>query len=142
MPWRDYFTKEIIAPAGLTQTSVPAVGEFDVPEPSARLYAYRALNVTVPGASDMANLIDYTHIDPSAWGSAGSFVSDLNDLHTWAKIVATGEGLDDALKMERFEANLHPFPKTLPPGLEFSYGLGLMKINGYCAFCSNCALRA
>ena len=130
-PWRDYFHQKVIAPAGLRDTVVPAVGQTNVPAPAPSHYAYRALNVSTPTADDLTKLIDYTIIDPSSWGSAGSFISTFKDLQKWACTLANGVGLSDNLKAERFTDNLHPYPRDLG-AVKFDYGLGIMKINGYC----------
>ncbi|KAH7099269.1 beta-lactamase/transpeptidase-like protein [Auriculariales sp. MPI-PUGE-AT-0066] len=131
-PWRDFFLNEVIKPAGLGQTLVPAVGEVTVPQPSPTFYAYRDYNLTDPTtADDHKVLIDYSDIDPSTWGAAGSFVSTFQDLHLWARYLTTGQGLSPELRAERFEKNNHVAPFALPPGIDFSYGLGVMKINNY-----------
>jgi D-alanyl-D-alanine carboxypeptidase len=69
--------------------------------------------------------VDATHLNSSWIWSAGSMVSTLADLHTYASALATGHGLLD----RRTQRKRLTFVKTTIPHVR--YGLGLFKIGSY-----------
>ncbi|MDJ0344442.1 serine hydrolase domain-containing protein [Streptomyces sp. H10-C2] len=114
MPLADFIHQRVTGPAHLHHTLFPQGAEF--PEPHAHGYT----NQTLTGA-----IADTTHWNPS-WGwAAGAMISDLHDLHHWAKVVATGTLLSPATQKQR--------EKFIPvPGFDGAgYGLGLFQTHGW-----------
>jgi D-alanyl-D-alanine carboxypeptidase len=112
-PLNLFIQKNVIAPAGLRHTYFPNDAAF--PSPHAHGY-------TVQTAS--GRLEDSTDWNPS-WGwAAGAMISDLQDLRTWARVVATGTLLTPKTQAERL--------KTYPTGLAGAgYGLGIFDVQGW-----------
>ncbi|MER5863686.1 serine hydrolase domain-containing protein [Kitasatospora sp. NPDC002040] len=115
MPLADFIHHRVTGPAHLDRTLFPTGAEF--PQPYAHGYTRQTLDDSVA---------DATHWNPS-WGwAAGAMISDLHDLHHWAKVVATGELLSPETQRER--EKFLPVP-GFPPGA--GYGLGLFRTNGW-----------
>jgi D-alanyl-D-alanine carboxypeptidase len=112
----DVIDRRVLRPAHLDDTLFPDgpnVREF--PEPHARGYTNQTLSGEVTDSTDW---------NPS-WGwSAGAMISNMHDLHRWAKIVATGTLLSPETQKQRL--------KTLPTGFPgLSYGLGIFETGGW-----------
>ncbi|MET7697041.1 serine hydrolase domain-containing protein [Streptomyces sp. NPDC005485] len=106
-PLRNVIRNLITRPSGLDHTFLPKAAEF--PRPRAHGYTDQTPDGTVA---------DATHFNPS-WGwAAGAMISDLDDMRSWAKNVATGGLLTPQTQAERLDA--HP---TGAPG--DAYGLGI-----------------
>ncbi|MFI8912542.1 serine hydrolase domain-containing protein [Streptomyces sp. NPDC053513] len=112
-PLDQFVRKNVIRPAGLRHTYFPTDAAF--PSPHAHGY-------TVQTAS--GELQDSTDWNPS-WGwAAGAMISDLQDMRTWARVVATGTLLTPKTQAERL--------KTYPTGLPGSgYGMGIFDVQGW-----------
>ena len=112
----DVIDRRVLRPAHLDHTLFPDgpnVREF--PEPHARGYT----NQTLSG-----EVVDSTDWNPSWAWSAGAMISDMHDLHRWAKIVATGTLLSPETQKQRL--------KTLPTGFPgLGYGLGIFDSDGW-----------
>ncbi|WP_258319105.1 serine hydrolase domain-containing protein [Streptomyces griseorubiginosus] len=109
----DFLERRVLRPARLPDTLLP--GTFDFPRPHPHGYT----NQTLSG-----EVADSTNWNPSWAWAAGAMISDLNDLHRWAKTVATGTLLRPRTQAERL--------KMLPtghPGLR--YGLGIFESGGW-----------
>lgn len=110
----DVFLKQqVMDPAGLGRTVFPTDAAF--PEPHARGYTDQTPDGTVADATDW---------NPSWAWAAGAMISDLPDLQTWAKVVATGTLLKPATQAQRLAA-----PSTGVPGT--AYGLGIFEDHGW-----------
>lgn len=103
----------VIDPSHLHRTLFPKGAEF--PNPHAHGYT----NATPTG-----QVADSTDWNPSFAWAAGAMISDLQDLHQWARDVATGTLLSPATQAQRTD-----FIPTPLPGL--AYGLGLFDMNGW-----------
>jgi len=112
---RGYITQHILKPEHLTRTLFPAGPEF----PSPHAQGYR--NQTSTGA--VANA---TNWNPAEAWAAGAMISNLANLHAWARIVATGELLTPAMQRQREQ-----FLPTGMPRVSGGYGLGLFKVSGW-----------
>ncbi|MGW7268595.1 serine hydrolase domain-containing protein [Streptomyces sp. NPDC054842] len=109
----DVIERRVLRPAHLRHTLFPEGAEF--PEPHPRGYTNQTLSGEVADSTDW---------DPSWAWAAGAMISNLHDLHRWAKIVATGELISPQLQAERL--------KTLPTGHPgTTYGLGIFKSDGW-----------
>ena len=114
MPLADFIHQRVTGPSDLHHTLFPQGAEF--PKPHAHGYT----NQTLTG-----EIADTTHWNPS-WGwAAGAMISDLHDLHRWAKDVATGTLLSPATQAEREKFI------TVPGFDGDGYGLGLFNTHGW-----------
>ncbi|GGZ82801.1 beta-lactamase [Streptomyces subrutilus] len=109
-----YLAREVVGPAGLTHTLLPEGAEF--PDPHAHGYTRQ----TASGKTE-----DATDWNPSWAWAAGAMVSDLADLRSWAKTLATGTLLTPATQAQRL--------KIVPAGNlpETGYGLGIAEVGGW-----------
>ncbi|MCJ1678218.1 beta-lactamase family protein [Streptomyces sp. APSN-46.1] len=108
----DYINHKVVEPAKLTNTLFPKGGEF--PEPHAHGYTNQTESGKVEDATDW---------DPSWAWAAGAMISDLDDLRSWAKTLATGTLLTPATQAERL--------KVIPVLPGAGYGLGIFNIQGW-----------
>ncbi|MEV0910221.1 serine hydrolase domain-containing protein [Streptomyces hokutonensis] len=112
----DVIDRRVLRPAHLDDTLFPDgpnVREF--PEPHARGYTDQTLSGAVADSTDW---------NPSWAWSAGAMISNMHDLHRWAKIVATGTLLSPETQKQRL--------KTLPTGFPgLGYGLGIFDSGGW-----------
>ncbi|MFI9206077.1 serine hydrolase domain-containing protein [Streptomyces sp. NPDC053048] len=112
-PLRDFIHQKVLQPAGLHHTLFPAGAEF--PSPHAHGYTQQ----TASGAVE-----DATYWNPS-WGwAAGAMISNLQDMRTWARVLATGALLTPQTQAERLKT-----PPTSIPGA--GYGLGIFNVQGW-----------
>ncbi|MEU6977748.1 serine hydrolase domain-containing protein [Streptomyces sp. NPDC046371] len=113
LPLHDYIARNVVRPAGLPRTLFPTGAEF--PQPHAHGYT----NQTATGQIE-----DATDWNPS-WGwAAGAMISDLQDMRTWARVLATGTLLTPETQAQRL--------KTAPTGMpDTGYGLGIFKVEGW-----------
>ncbi|WP_328972090.1 serine hydrolase domain-containing protein [Streptomyces sp. NBC_00239] len=111
-PLHEYIAREVIEPAGLHHTVFPTDAAF--PSPHAQGYTNQTASGKVEDAADW---------NPS-WGwAAGAIISRLDDLKTWAKVVATGTLLTPATQAQRLKV------KEALPGA--GYGLGIFNVQGW-----------
>ncbi|MGW3632177.1 serine hydrolase domain-containing protein [Streptomyces sp. NPDC005122] len=119
MPAGDYIRENVLAPAGMDHTLLPADAAF--PAPHAQGYT----DQTASGAVE-----ETAGWNPSWAWTAGAMISDLDDLHTWARTVATGvlpDGttlIGPATQRQR----LTTLPTTIPGA---GYGLGIFDVQGW-----------
>ncbi|MFF7934351.1 serine hydrolase [Streptomyces sp. NPDC007940] len=108
-----FIEKRVLRPARLSHTLLPDSSEFPRPHP----HGYT--NQTLTG-----EVADSTDWNPSWAWAAGAMISDLHDLRSWAKTVATGTLLSPETQAQRL--------KMLPTGHPgTSYGLGIFKSGGW-----------
>ncbi|MCB5165202.1 beta-lactamase family protein [Streptomyces bambusae] len=115
----DHITTNVIEKAGLKNTVFPTDAAFPTPHPQG--YTEQTLSGKEEKSTDW---------NPS-WGwTAGAMISKLEDLRTWATVVATGrtpdgtELVSEATQLERL--------KVLPTGIPGAgYGLGLFNVQGW-----------
>lgn len=108
----DYINEKVVKPAGLRHTFFPTGAEF--PNPHAHGYTQQ----TASGKTE-----DSTDWDPSWAWAAGAMISDLPDLRSWAKTLATGTLLTPATQAERLKVT-QALPGT-------GYGLGIFDVQGW-----------
>ncbi|MFF4323928.1 serine hydrolase domain-containing protein [Streptomyces sp. NPDC001568] len=112
-PLHEVIEREVIEPAGLRSTVFPTGAALPVP------YAHGYTDQTPSGRT-----VDATDWNPSWAWAAGAMASDLNDLRSWARTVATGTLLKPATQAER----LRTTPMNIPGD---GYGLGIFNIQGW-----------
>jgi D-alanyl-D-alanine carboxypeptidase len=106
----DQITMSILKPLGMKNTIYPT--NNDLPG-DLRGYTY---------SFSTADLKDTTNLNPTAIDGAGSMISDISDLKTWAKAVCTGR----LLKPETQKARLQTQQIQGRPDF-VEYGEGIMK---------------
>ncbi|MFF0413602.1 serine hydrolase domain-containing protein [Kitasatospora sp. NPDC004745] len=109
----DVVHERVLRPAGLRHTLFPAGPEF--PSPHAHGYTDQTLSGDVEDSTDW---------NPSWAWAAGAMISDLHDLHRWAKVLATGELLSARTQEQRLTMLPTGFPGT-------GYGLGIFETGGW-----------
>ncbi|MFC5156483.1 serine hydrolase domain-containing protein [Streptomyces amakusaensis] len=113
LPLGEFIQQNVLEPAGLSRTLFPTGAEF--PSPHAHGYTDQTANGEIEDATDW---------DPS-WGwAAGAMISDLPDLRSWAKTVATGTLLTPETQAERLKTGPTAIPGT-------GYGLGIFNVQGW-----------
>ncbi|WP_405529900.1 beta-lactamase family protein [Streptomyces avidinii] len=111
-PLDRFIDREVVEPAGLKHTLFPRGPEF--PEPHAQGYTNQTASGKVENSTDW---------NPS-WGwAAGAMISDLSDLRSWAKTLATGTLLTPATQAQRLDV------VDAIPGA--GYGLGIFNVQGW-----------
>ncbi|THA31232.1 serine hydrolase domain-containing protein [Streptomyces sp. A1547] len=112
-PLHEVIAKDVLAPAGLRRTVFPTSAAL--PDP----YAHGYTNQTASGKIE-----DATRWNPSWAWAAGEMISDLEDLRSWARTLATGRLLTPATQAERL--------KTTPMNIQGDgYGLGIFNVQGW-----------
>ncbi|MFF4422995.1 serine hydrolase domain-containing protein [Streptomyces sp. NPDC001549] len=112
-PLHEVITKDILGPAGLRSTVFPTSPALPVP------YAHGYTDQTASG-----KVADATRWNPSWAWAAGEMVSDLQDLRSWARTLATGTLLKPATQAERLKTT----PMDIPGA---GYGLGIFDVQGW-----------
>lgn len=114
-PIQEVIDQDVVKPAGLSDRTLFPVGK-EFPEPHAHGYTN-----DLPSGK----IVDATDWDPSWAWAAGAMVSDLEDLRSWAKTLATGTLLTPATQAERLKTQ----PIGIIPGA--GYGLGIFNVQGW-----------
>ncbi|MFJ7592524.1 serine hydrolase domain-containing protein [Streptomyces sp. NPDC097617] len=112
IPLDRFIDREVVEPAGLTHTVFPTGAEF--PNPHAQGYTNQTASGKVEESTDW---------DPSWAWAAGAMISDLSDLRSWAKTLATGTLLTPATQAQRLDV-VDALPGT-------GYGLGIFNVQGW-----------
>ncbi|NBM18718.1 serine hydrolase [Streptomyces sp. GC420] len=113
LPLHEFIERNVLEPAGLRRTVFPTGAEF--PDPHAHGYTEQTASGKVEDATDW---------NPSWAWAAGAMISDLRDLRTWARVVATGELLTAGTQAERLRTGPSPVPGA-------GYGLGIFDVQGW-----------
>ncbi|MFF4852940.1 serine hydrolase domain-containing protein [Streptomyces sp. NPDC001194] len=112
-PLHEVITQKVLAPAGLRRTVFPTSAALPAP------YAQGYTDQTASGKIE-----DSTHWNPSWAWAAGEMVSDLQDLRSWARTLATGRLLTPETQAERLKTT----PMDIPGD---GYGLGIFNVQGW-----------
>jgi D-alanyl-D-alanine carboxypeptidase len=104
-------TRRIITPLGLKDTVFPT--SPDIAGPHSRGYVDKD-----------GQLVDYTGVDPSVPWAGGAMISNLYDMKTWARALATGELLREETHKEQLTFIDTGVGKT-------QYGLGVVNLDGF-----------
>ncbi|MEU8773328.1 serine hydrolase domain-containing protein [Streptomyces sp. NPDC048606] len=111
-PLRQVINEDVVKPAGLRHTLFPTGAEYPRPHPQGY-------------TDDGGKSVDATDWDPSWAWAAGAMISDLEDLRSWAKTLATGTLLKPATQAQRLAVK----PIGGIPGA--GYGLGIFDVQGW-----------
>ncbi|MEU4358083.1 serine hydrolase domain-containing protein [Streptomyces virginiae] len=112
-PLAEVIDKNVVEPAGLGRTFFPTGAEF--PQPHAQGYTDQTATGKVEVATDW---------DPSWAWAAGAMISDLQNLRSWARTLATGTLLTPATQAQRLKTTSVGIPGA-------GYGLGLFNVQGW-----------
>ncbi|MFD6973167.1 serine hydrolase domain-containing protein [Streptomyces sp. NPDC059949] len=105
--------QDVVEPAGLRRTLFPTGAEF--PAPHAQGYTDQTASGKIEVATDW---------DPSWAWAAGAMISDLENLRSWARTLATGTLLTPATQAQRLKTTSVGIPGA-------GYGLGLFNVQGW-----------
>lgn len=112
-PIGEVITQDVLEPAGLHHTVFPKGAAF--PDPHAQGYTNQTASGKIENSTDW---------DPSWAWAAGAIISDLQDLRSWAKTLATGTLLTPATQAERLRTRSVGIPGA-------GYGLGIFDVQGW-----------
>ncbi|MEV7560485.1 serine hydrolase domain-containing protein [Streptomyces sp. NPDC089795] len=112
-PLHEVITEDVLGPAGLRSTVFPTSPALPTP------YAHGYTDQTASGKVE-----DATRWNPSWAWAAGEMVSDVQNLRSWARTLATGTLLKPATQAERLKTT----PMDIPGA---SYGLGIFDVQGW-----------
>ncbi|MFF8266688.1 serine hydrolase domain-containing protein [Streptomyces sp. NPDC016562] len=112
-PINEVIQRDVLDPAGLRRTVFPTNAAIQAP------YAHGYSDETASGKIE-----DATHWNPSWAWAAGAMISDLQDLRSWARTLATGTLLTPATQAERLKTT----PMDIPGA---GYGLGIFNVQGW-----------
>ncbi|KJK53361.1 serine hydrolase domain-containing protein [Streptomyces sp. NRRL F-4428] len=112
-PLAEVINQDVVRPAGLNRTFFPTGAEF--PQPHAQGYTDQTATGKVEVATDW---------DPSWAWAAGAMISDLQNLRSWARTLATGTLLTPATQAQRLKTTSVGIPGA-------GYGLGLFDVQGW-----------
>ncbi|CAL9464594.1 D-aminopeptidase [Streptomyces sp. enrichment culture] len=119
LPLRDYVRDEVLEPAGLDDTALPVGAE--IPDPYVHGYTDFA-----PGGKTT----DASGWNPSWAWAAGAMTSTLEDLRTWAPVMASGRLPDGGRLLE--PGTQAQRVRMLPTGHQgVRYGLGIAEFDGW-----------
>ncbi|MFE3559131.1 serine hydrolase domain-containing protein [Streptomyces sp. NPDC059193] len=112
-PLQEFIREEVLEPAGLRRTVFPTDAHFPDPHPQ--------------GYTDdtTGKIVNATDWNPSWAWAAGAMISDLMDLRSWARTVATGSLLTPETQAERLKTtSIDGIPGA-------GYGLGIFDVQGW-----------
>ncbi|MFJ7207127.1 serine hydrolase domain-containing protein [Streptomyces sp. NPDC098789] len=112
-PLHDVIAQDVLEPAGLHDTLFPT--DSRLPDPHAHGYTDQTASGKIEDATDW---------NPSWAWAAGAMISDLQDLRSWARVLATGTLLTPATQAERLKTT----PMDIPGA---GYGLGIFDVQGW-----------
>ncbi|MEU7301237.1 serine hydrolase domain-containing protein [Streptomyces sp. NPDC007206] len=116
----DYIKRHILDPAGMTHTLFPTGGEF--PAPHAQGYTRQTAN---------GEEADTAGWNPSWAWAAGAMVSDLRDMRTWARTVATGRFPDGRRMVGAAVQKQRLITPPTDAAKGAGYGMGIFDVQGW-----------
>lgn len=123
VPIHEYVKNNFIVPLNLSQTSWP-VGNLTLPDPHPSGYAFYPPNATT-------GIRDATLYNPDNPGAAGAMVSTLQDMKTWVEAMVRGYSYSADLSRQRLYGPPNLPYGPLPGGINLTYGLGDIQLNGF-----------
>ncbi|MEU6814199.1 serine hydrolase domain-containing protein [Streptomyces sp. NPDC046860] len=133
-PLARQFRDRLLAPLGLTGTSLPGITDTSLPDPYAHGYmwggtAYALTDRPYPARLEAAARSgelpprDYTHQNPSYATAAGGAVSTADDLAAWIRALVTGKVFDAAHQRQWLDSPRAEDPSAPPGGQSYGYGI-------------------
>src|SRR5215207_7316467 len=124
-PLERLYSKQIIKPLHLKQTSFPDAEDSSIPDPHAQGYVL---------LSQDAEPLNTTDWNPSWAWAAGGMISTAEELLLYGRALGTGKGLlppqQQAERLDSFVRDLPPYNQP-PSNGRSGYGLGLMYDRGW-----------
>jgi D-alanyl-D-alanine carboxypeptidase len=124
-PLERLYSKQIIKPLHLKETSLPDAADSSIPDPHAQGYTL---------LSKDAEPLNTTEWNPSWAWAAGGMISTAEDLLLYGRALGTGKGLlppqQQAERLDSFVRDLPPYNQP-PSNGRSGYGLGLMYDRGW-----------
>jgi D-alanyl-D-alanine carboxypeptidase len=124
-PLERLYSKQIIKPLHLKETSLPDAADSSIPDPHAQGYLLQSQNAEPLNATDW---------NPSWAWAAGGMISTAEDMLLYGRALGTGKGLlppqQQAERLDSFVRDLPPYNQP-PSNGESGYGLGLMYDRGW-----------
>lgn len=120
-PIQRLYSKQIIKPLHLKETSFPDAADSSIPEPHDHGY-------TLQGQSD-GEPVDATDWNSSSGWTAGGMISTADDMLVYGQALGTGKGLlPRGQQADRLTSFLYGLPPHSP---QKAYGLGLVTVGGW-----------
>jgi len=114
-PLASLIQQDVLGPLRLTQTSFPTTSAL--PDPYSHGYLVQ------PSGPPR----DMTASNPDVAGGAGAMISNLGNLHIWAKALATGSLLNRSTQRMRLQTT----PLSNNGKISIRYGMGIFSLNGF-----------
>ncbi|MFF2051348.1 serine hydrolase domain-containing protein [Leifsonia sp. NPDC058194] len=126
-PWYEVVQESILTPRGLSTTTYP--DSDPIPSPLAEPYQ---------GGGEGQDPELLPAIPANSLSAAGGFAGTIRDLGRWARILGTGELLDEATAAQR-TSDAALSPTTDDPNSPFydAYGMGMGEIDGWIGHTGN-----
>ncbi|MFF5205842.1 serine hydrolase domain-containing protein [Streptosporangium sp. NPDC000396] len=132
-PLAQQFRDRLLAPLGLTGTSLPGPDDLSLPAPYSHGYMYggsayalvdRPYPADVQAAVRSGKLrpLDYTHQNPSYATAAGGVISTADDLAIWIRALVTGKVLNPPFQQQWLHS-LQAEDPAGPDGRKYGYGI-------------------
>lgn len=136
-PLSTQMADRLFAPAGMTETSLPAVDDTSIPAPYSHGYMYGGSFFALaddPYPADMQaemragtlKPIDYTNQNSSYATAAGGAISTADDLATWMEALVSGTVLDTEYQKLWLDS-LRPEDPDAPDGQKYGYGISYQR---------------
>lgn len=126
-PWYDVVQRAILTPRGLSTTTYP--DSDPIPSPLAEPYQ---------GGGEGQEPEALPAIPANSLSAAGGFAGTIRDLGRWARILGTGELLDESTAAQRTsEASLSPTSDDPNSPFYDAYGMGMGEIDGWIGHTGN-----
>jgi D-alanyl-D-alanine carboxypeptidase len=137
-PLARQFQDRLFGPAGLSQTSLPAVDDTSIPAPYSQGYMYGGTRYALaddPYPADMQAAaqagtlqpIDYTHQNPSYATAAGGAISTADDLATWMRALVSGKVFNTDYHQQWLTSLQAEDPAAGPNGQNYGYGISYQR---------------
>ena len=142
-PLSEQFAARLFGPAGLTQTSLPAIGDTSIPAPYSHGYMYGGSFYALaddPYPADIQEAaragtlkpVDYTNQNSSYATAAGGAISTADDLAAWMEALVTG-GVFNADYQKQWLDSLRPEDPDAPDGQKYGYGISYQRFGPHAA---------
>jgi D-alanyl-D-alanine carboxypeptidase len=137
-PLAQQFAERLFGPAGLKQTSLPAITDTSMPTPYSHGYMYGGsfyaladdpYPAEMQAAAEAGTLppIDYTNQNPSYATAAGGAISTADDLVTWMKALVSGKVFNADFHQQWLDSLQAEDPDGPPNGQKYGYGISYQR---------------
>jgi D-alanyl-D-alanine carboxypeptidase len=142
-PLANQFQERLLAPLGLTQTSLPAMDDASMPAPYSHGYmyggSYYALaddpypaDIQAAAKAGTMQPTDYTNQNPSYATAAGGAISTSDNLATWIKALVSGKIFSADFQKQWLSSQQAEDPDN-PDGQKYGYGMSYQRFGPHAA---------